>query len=215
MDAQENGGRERSGRSLPAGRLEVGRNREYDEDAVMTGAMHAFRRAGYGAMSIRDLESATGIRAGSLYHRYADKAGLFAAALDHYNETVLRRRITDYAPPGSGLSGLRRLFLTLTDEPEGHTYGCLITNSAIEFGGAGPVPEAIRRGLDLLMQTFRDRLDEAGDAGRLALTTETGVMAGRLLALYQGVLVLLRAGWPHAHIIDLTNSTFDEMETRP
>ena len=35
---------------------------------------------------------------------------------------------------GAGIEGLRRLFLSLLREPDGGSSGCLITNSAVEFG---------------------------------------------------------------------------------
>src|SRR5579863_8586335 len=111
----------------------MGRARDYDEEAVLTGAMHAFRRSGYGGASIRDLEAATGLKAGSIYNSFGDKAGLFAAAFAHYNRTVLHGRIDRFAPPQRGLDGLRRLFLSLLQEPGGGRLGCLITNAAVEL----------------------------------------------------------------------------------
>ena len=54
----------------------MGRSREFDESAVLTGAMHAFRRKGYAAVSIKDLEEATGLKGGSIYNSYGDKGGL-------------------------------------------------------------------------------------------------------------------------------------------
>ena len=67
----------------------MGRAREYNEDAVLGGAMGAFRRRGYGAVSIKELEQATGLKGGSIYHGYGDKAGLFEAEFAHYNRAVL------------------------------------------------------------------------------------------------------------------------------
>jgi len=83
---------------------------------------------------MRDLETATGLSAGSIYNSFGDKAGLFDAAFEHYNEAVLQARLDSFAEPKSGLRGLRELFLSLLREPDGGTLGCLITNSAVEFG---------------------------------------------------------------------------------
>src|SRR5579859_4971466 len=119
----------------------MGRARGYDEDAVLTGAMHLFRLKGYQAVSIKELEEATGLASGSIYNSFGDKAGLFAAAFAYYNRAVLQGRIDRHAPPAAGLRGLRELFLTLLQEPRGESYGCLITNAAIEGGaGEGPHP---------------------------------------------------------------------------
>jgi len=55
--------------------------------------IHAFRRKGYQGVSVRDLEDATGLKMGSIYNSFGDKAGLFDAAFAHYNRVVLQRRI--------------------------------------------------------------------------------------------------------------------------
>src|SRR5260370_6206304 len=110
------------------------RSRSYDESEVLTGAMHAFRRSGYSGVSIPELEAATGLSAGSIYNSFGDKRGIFLAAFGHYLKAVLEQRISTFAQPANGLSGLRQLFLSLLGEPDGETFGCLITNSAIEFG---------------------------------------------------------------------------------
>src|SRR5437899_7450970 len=106
------------------------RSRSYDEDKVLAGAMHAFRREGYYGISIPQLEEATGLSSGSIYNSFGDKRGIFLAAFEHYLRAVLESRISRFATPADGLSGIRQLFLSLLREPSGETFGCLITNSA-------------------------------------------------------------------------------------
>src|SRR5258705_12579906 len=125
----------------------MARTREYDPLSVLTGAMRAFRRHGYGGASIRHLETATGLSAGSIYNSFGDKAGLFDAAFAHYNEAVLQSRIDSFAEPKRGLRGLRDLFLSLLREPDGGRLGCLITNSAIVFGAQRKPHPQVEQGL--------------------------------------------------------------------
>jgi TetR/AcrR family transcriptional repressor of nem operon len=191
----------------------MGRTREYDEDAVLTGAMHAFRRKGYLAVSIKDLEEATGLKGGSIYNSYGDKAGLFAAAFARYNETVLCRRIATHAPEAAGLAGVQALFLSLLREPRGESFGCLITNSAVEFGGdAGPMPTGVDEAFKILSSTFADRLSAAARAGLLRSGVDPAHAALKLLALYQGTLVLVRAGYSKASLRILIDDTFNGLE---
>lgn len=190
----------------------MGRSREYDEDAVLTGAMGAFRRRGYAAVSIKELEQATGLKGGSIYHGYGDKAGLFAAAFAHYNRAVLRGRIAEHAPESAGLGGVRKLFLTLLHEANGETFGCLITNAAVEFGGSGTAPAGVAEGLGILSDTFADRLATAHRAGRLPSDVAPTTASAKLLALYQGILVLVRAGWDKAALTAMINDEFDSLE---
>lgn len=177
----------------------MARPRTFDEETVLSGAMHVFRRQGYTASSVRDLEEATGLTSGSLYNTYGDKRGLFRAASDHYNRKVLMRRLQDHAPKGSGIEGLRRLFLSLLHEPDGGSSGCLITNSAVEFGDT-EIPPFVTHGFDLLREAFADRL--SGD----------GPDAVGLLALYQGVLVLVRAGYETRDLEKMITNHFSILE---
>ena len=178
------------------------RPRSFDMETVLTGAMHAFRKHGYEAVSIRDLEAATGLAAGSLYNAFGGKRALFDAASAHYNIAIVRRRIADHAPEGSGLGGLKALFLSVLAEPDGTTDGCLITNSAVEFGDR-VLPDFVREGWALLEDAFADRL--GGGAARRP-------QAVALLAFYQGLLVLVRAGFDPIALEGAINAHFDRLE---
>ena len=189
----------------------MGRPRAFDEDLALTGAMEVFRRKGYVAVSIRDLEVATGLKAGSIYNTYNDKAGLFSAAMDHYNRVVLGARLAEHAPQSAGLAGLRSLFVSLLHEPNGSSFGCLITNSAIEFGGDTAVPAGVDEGLRTLAKTFEERLRAAQAAGELRSGLKPVFATLRLIALYQGILVLVRAGWDKAALERMIKDEFKQL----
>jgi TetR/AcrR family transcriptional regulator, transcriptional repressor for nem operon len=192
----------------------MGRSRAYDEDAVLTGAMHAFRRRGYAGASIRDLEHATGLKAGSIYNSFGDKTGLFDAAFAHYNRAILGRRIANHAPTAAGLRGLRDLFLSLLRESNAESFGCLITNSAVEFGWEGGPHPGVREGLQTLESTFAERLRVAQLEDKLPPGVDPAAAAVKLLALYQGVLVLIRAGYDKAALRRMINQEFEAIEIR-
>ncbi len=59
----------------------MGRNRGFDEDAVVATAALAFAEGGYEATSIDDLVRCTGLHRGSLYQAFGSKRGLFLLAL--------------------------------------------------------------------------------------------------------------------------------------
>ncbi len=190
----------------------MGRSRSYDEGTVLSGAMDAFRRKGYRGVSIRDLEEATGLKAGSVYNSFGDKAGLFDAAFAHYNEVVLGGRIREHAPVDAGLGGLRALFLSLMHEPNEEAFGCLITNAAVELGDTSH--PCVTDGLSVLMQTFATRLSDASASGSLRAGLEPETAAVKLLALYQGLLVLIRAGHDRASLERLVNDEFNDLEVQ-
>jgi TetR/AcrR family transcriptional repressor of nem operon len=182
------------------------RNKAFDENHVLTQAMHLFRHKGFGAASVKDIEQATGLKTGSIYHSYRDKDGLFRAALDHYNGKVVAGRIERFLPQRGGIAGLRALFQSLLHEPGGAADGCLLTNSAIEFGAAeASSRDAVHQGFDLLRDAFERVLAESG-------TAKPQAVALRLLVLYQGLLVLVRGGYARGHLAQLIDLEFSNME---
>lgn len=191
----------------------VVRSRSFDEAEVLAGAMHAFRRKGYFGVSIPELETATGLSAGSIYNSFKDKRGIFLAAFERYLQAVLDRRIAEFARPERQLSGLRQLFLSLLREPDGGTFGCLITNSAIEFGADRGIAEStFLKGFAILERLFRERLAGAKSSGGLRAGVNPKAEAAKLLALYQGTLVLIRGGYDQKMIRLAINSEFDNLE---
>jgi TetR/AcrR family transcriptional regulator, transcriptional repressor for nem operon len=173
----------------------VSRTRTFDDEVVLAKAAHLFRQKGFGAVNVGDLESATGLSVGSLYNAFGSKRGIFDAALEFYNRKVLEGRLARYAPAGSGVGGLRRLFLSLLEEPGGTSFGCLLTNTAVEFGASAGA--CVDGGLEILAKAFESRVPRA--------------TATRLLALYQGILVLVRAGYDRAALRKAIHSDFDTL----
>jgi TetR/AcrR family transcriptional regulator, transcriptional repressor for nem operon len=179
--------------------LFMARPRAFDEQEVLTAAMHAFRREGYAHISVVDLEAATGLRTSSLYHAFGDKAGLFRRALDHYVSSFVAPRLATYAGGEATLDDLEQLFLTLFHAPLDDGYGCLVVNSAAEFGSADSIAsDGVRLAMSLVHRHVEDVLRrELGPAAAEA-------HAARLVLIYQGLLVLSRAGLltsDHQHAI--------------
>lgn len=166
------------------------RPREFDEAQVLEAAVGRFRRHGVARTSIRDLEVATGLTNGSLYNSFGGKDGLLGAALAHYAEVGAERRRAHFERT-PGLEGLETLFLSLLDAPDCDTSGCLITNVAMELGGDPGRPEVAAE-MAALTAEFRRQ------AGRDLPAARADAAAARLLMLYQGLLVLIRANHPRA-----------------
>lgn len=184
----------------------MARTRSFDEGQVLGAAMNAFRREGFGSVSIKALEAATGLTSGSIYNAYGDKDGLYRAAFDHYIDTVIRRRLETYAGEAAGLDGLEQLFLSLLDSLEANDPGCLLTNAAVEFGARPSVAsDGVGLGFALLEQGMRRVLEQeiAGDRVDLVLA--------RLLILYQGILVMIRAGRDVSACVAVVQAEFQQL----
>jgi TetR/AcrR family transcriptional repressor of nem operon len=184
----------------------MARPRAFDEGEVLTSAMHAFRRHGYARASVTALEEATGLRASSLYNAYGDKAGLFRRALDHYLTSFIAPRLETYAGPDSTLEDLEALFLSLLVPPYDDGHGCLVTNSAAEFGSVPSIAtDGVRAGITAVRRHAEDVLRrELGDES-------AATSAARVVLLYQGFLVLGRAGLLDAEHVAAVRAEFAEL----
>jgi len=128
---------------------------------------------------------------------------------------VVRGRLEMYATEAAGIAGLRRLFLSLLREPDGGSNGCLLTNSAIEFGsGASIARDGVRQGFDLLRQAFVRVLTRAREQGKLSRDIDIDAAALKHLVLYQGLLVLIRCGRDTSDLARLIEAEFDQLEGR-
>lgn len=180
------------------------RSIEFEREPALTAAMEAFRRDGYGGTSIKDLERETGLSSGSLYNSFGDKNAIFRKALAHYNQIVVSQRMDEHLARQSPVEGIRSLFLSLLDEPGGGSIGCLLTNSAVEFGvGGSAVKGDIEAGFHIQEAAFTAAIEQLPSAA------DAPVHALKLLALYQGVLVLIRFGYPKAKLREMINHEFD------
>jgi AcrR family transcriptional regulator len=176
----------------------VGRRPTWNEPELLHVVMGVFRRKGFAHTTVPDLQEATGLHPGSLYKAYGSKEGLFTAALAAYNDQVTARRVRTHLdetdPP---LRGLHTFFTSTFETNEETNPGCLLTNTAIEaYVLPGTGRDGVTAGLELIEAGFRRLLDRAVNAGDLAPTAPTDQLAAQLLALYQGVLVLVRFGTP-------------------
>ena len=187
----------------------MGRPKAFDMDETLRAAMGAFRAHGFEATSLKDLESLTGLGAGSLYNAFGSKEALFLSALDHYNERVVKRRIATYLKGEEPVRELRALFLSTLKEADGTAFGCLLTNTAIEFAGASaPVAAKVEDGFGLLERAFRKQCETALELGLAPRSLKPRRAALRLLHAYQGLLVLVRSG-RRAGLAALVDDTLD------
>ncbi|GAA2138166.1 TetR/AcrR family transcriptional regulator [Kitasatospora kazusensis] len=184
----------------------VGRRQLWDQAEVLTSAMRLFRRRGYLGASLRDIEEATGLHPGSLYRAFDSKEGLFQAALDAYNDQVVRARVRVHLlEPADPVAGIRSFFTSAFETGLDPDPGCLLTNTAVESFTVPQAAAGVQRGLEAIEAGFADALTRARALGRLSAGLDVGVSAAQLLALYQGLLVLVRAGTPVTKLHTITD----------
>lgn len=184
--------------------MPVTRPRLWQEEHVLGAAMNLFHAKGFEATSLRDVERATGLHTGSLYQAYGSKAGVFEAVLAAYNERVVAARIERHlASAPDAVSGLVAFFASTYEDRPVPDPGCLVTNSAIEAPHLSDAARGVvAAGLDAIRRAFVEVLERSdargADYGRIE------ELADQLLALYQGLLVLVRFGQPRETLARVT-----------
>jgi TetR/AcrR family transcriptional repressor of nem operon len=190
----------------------MGRARSWNEEEVLDAVVKIFRERGYTAVTVREIENETGLHVASLYHAYGSKEGLFSAALGWYMNTVVRRRVAEHLErEDAPLEGIRAYFVTtfasLQRDP-----GCLLTNTAVECYALEPgTQEAVAAGLQVVQEGFTGALTRAQQRGEIAASVMPSEVASQLLALYQGVLVLVRSGAPTDELARLVGGALDSL----
>jgi len=113
---------------------QLARPREFTDEKVLDAAVACFWQRRFGATSVRDLTSKTGINGQSLYNAFGDKHAVFAQALERYAERSMRSTIRRLEKRLSPRNAIRELLGLLVEKSvtDPDRRGCLIVNSALE-----------------------------------------------------------------------------------
>jgi TetR/AcrR family transcriptional repressor of nem operon len=173
----------------------MGRNRTFDIDEALGSALRAFWAHGYDATSMQDLCRAMHIQPGSVYATFGSKRDLFLTALRRYADTVSVEAVARVTDAPSGLQGLRDYFAHLIDAMvDGERrWGCLITNSLVEFATRDPeLADLLTTHLANLRAAFATALTRAAADGELRPGVDAS-SADLLVAVVQGMNVLAKS----------------------
>jgi TetR/AcrR family transcriptional regulator, transcriptional repressor for nem operon len=137
----------------------MGRARTFDGEEILALTAQLFRRNGFASTSLKDLEQATGLQAGSLYNAFGNKKNVFLRALDTYYICVVRRRIRTYLKGVSPIKELAKFFTSTYKVESSPNEGCLLTNSAAEIGANDPEIQAkVEEGFSILREAFASQV---------------------------------------------------------
>lgn len=162
-------------------------HRKTDREAVIDAALELFRTRGYHHTSIADIAGACGLLKGSVYHYFAGKQAIAAAALDRViadsRATIFGLASDPAVPPPQRLHNL-------IDAVEGYFAGrdggCLMGSLALEVGDAIPeFRERVQRYFDDWKAALAAVLEGRYGAGR------AGELAEDAIARAQGAILLM------------------------
>jgi TetR/AcrR family transcriptional repressor of nem operon len=170
--------------------------KQYDEAEMLTLAMEAFWAQGYTATSVEHLVEATGLNRSSLYHAYDGKAGLFRAALTHYNRNIVDDLLVEMERGPAGVATIKRVFdrFVASQSAMENRWGCLMTNTATELAPHdAEINKIVRRYLDRFESAIHAALQRGQDSGEVAKGANLRELARSLTAMSQGLLVMAKA----------------------
>jgi TetR/AcrR family transcriptional repressor of nem operon len=173
----------------------MGRVRKFDVEEALGVALEMFWEQGFDGTPIHALCQAMDLQPGSVYAAFGNKRDLFVAAVRRYIETVSAEAVELINGAPSGLRGLREYFAHLVNAMvDGkRRWGCLITNSLVEFAARDPeLAGMFELHLANLQNNFAAALARARADGELRPGAGPE-SAGMLVALVQGMNVMAKA----------------------
>lgn len=177
----------------------MARPKAFNPDDALEKAMHVFWHKGYEATSMEDLLRAMDIRRGSLYDTFGDKRQLFLKVIDRYWHSVLGPHRGILGLEGPALTVLRRFITTMTERAlmDPQRRGCLIANTIMELAPhqrdiAGKLHRVLKLGED----AFCHLLIRAREQGEIGPDKDPRILAGVLITMMQGTVVMIKAGAP-------------------
>lgn len=192
----------------------MARPREFDPDTAVKEAMLLFWDRGFHATSVADLCEGTGLKPGSLYAAFGDKAQLFLAALDRYTAyglTMMDGMLAAEPSPRAAMRAWLLQIATMSAGTEG-TRGCLVTGSAMELVPHDPVVTArvVR-----MFRAMEDRLTaavaRARAAGEVTSPRSDRALARFLVCTLEGLRVLGKTAPTPRVMHTLVDTAFDAL----
>ncbi|HET8705844.1 MAG TPA: TetR family transcriptional regulator [Pseudomonadales bacterium] len=170
----------------------MARPKVQQDQVLLQSAMNLFWRNGFSSTGIRELESALGVKAPSLYNRFGSKEALYQSVLAHYLETVVGWRIQHYLQAEQPLVGLREFFDTtysyISDETP--ALACLLVNTSLELDGCHhSFSEPLKKGASMIRIAFKATLQNAQQLNQLSVDANIDNLAEFLYLGLQGLLV--------------------------
>lgn len=191
-----------------------GRPKAFDEQEVLTAAMHYFWEHGYDNASLDNLLLAMGIKKSSFYATFKSKEEIFSRTLELYREQNIA-----FLRDLKNEIGAKKAMLTLTEltlkelKETGKVRGCLLINSGKEcYHKYEDLSHQIKEDFNHILKLFIELTKEAQSKGEIKSNKEPRIIAGRYLNALNGLIVTIQAGASEELIEDLVENLKEILE---
>lgn len=188
----------------------MGRPRQFDVEHVLHQCMDVFWTKGFNATSYEDLTRATRVKKQSLYGVFDDKRSLFLRALKQYRKQSIEHMehlTKNDVSPLKNLEAIRDAILSPVDEAV--CRGCLMVNSALEFGTDD---EEVTREVDMMfteMERILEGVIQIGQEQHLLTTDYTSKeLAAHLANAILGAKIMEKRGASREKIEAVLRTSF-------
>ncbi|MCP1307649.1 TetR/AcrR family transcriptional regulator [Paenibacillus tyrfis] len=192
----------------------MSRPREFDVDRALHQSMEVFWTKGFKSTSFEDLTRTTQVKKQSLYCVFEDKRALFLKALALYREqsiSMLEELASREVSPLKKLEAIRDTALCQGNETIHR--GCLVVNSALEFGTDD---EEVTREVELMfakVEQILEKIISSGQEQRLITTRHTSQeLAAYLNNALLGAKIMERSGASREQIDAILRTSFAMLE---
>ncbi len=178
--------------------------------------MVAFWRHGYDAVSLDDLQDATGLARQSLYRTFGDKRTLFLRALDLYGEQMIGPVVDELKADGRAIDNIHSVFKMWEDgatRPDGP--GCMMVNTCSQFlSDDEEVAALVLKHQGGIARAFQDALKRAQDEGDVDPAINARGMGRTFACVVGGLMGLSRMGASAAFTRDVIRTLRDTIGVR-
>jgi len=168
---------------------------EFDYERAVERATQLFWKKGYRNASLRELLRMMGIGEGSFYNTFRSKRRLYLECLQHYNDTVSRRRVDAMLKPPSAAEGVRAFFKRVLDEiddPRTPSVCMLAGSVSADVMAEREVSRAVLKDMNAFAGAFRQRLASAREIGELPGNFDADLAAGVIMTFVMGMFRVIR-----------------------
>ena len=187
----------------------MARPRAFEEGEALQKALETFWHRGYGATSMEDLVTGTGLNRASLYATFGDKHQLFMRALRHYQQQGSQALLALTADADAPVLDQIRRILELTV----YEKGCFLVNAITErVPHDADTQELARQDQQFLETLLTGVLSRGQQRGEVRATATPQAQARLLLSVLSGMRVMFKANPDPQLLRDLVDTALLALE---
>lgn len=188
----------------------MSRPREFDVDRALQQSMEVFWAKGFKSTSYDDLTRTTQVKKQSLYCVFKDKRDLFLKALALYRERSIAMLEELASQEVSPLKKLETICdSTLYQNDETLRRGCLMVNSALEFGDDDPeVNREVMLMFDQVERILEKIIRDGQKQGLISARQSSKELAIYLNNVLSGAKVMEKSGASREQIAAVLRTSF-------